>query len=339
MKKILITGGLGFIGVNTALYLSEHGYKCHLIDNFYRIESKNNLHLIENKKNISFQEIDITNKDSIENLIKNDSFFAILNFAGQVAMSKSLENPIQDFLINAFGSLCILNAINLYSKDTFYLYASTNKIYGDLRWDKLKELETRFESKNFVEGYSTDISLDITTPYGCSKGTGDLYAHDFFKTFDLKTTVFRLSTVYGTNQTCTYDQGWVGWYINEAINKKNNDYINILGTGKQVRDILFIDDFVKLVEIYLKSSLNFVGKKFNIGGGYENSISILELIKFLENNLGKKYKLNHQNERLSDQRYFVSNISTLDSEHMWKPTVDLNKGLNQFIDFVKTKNE
>lgn len=339
MKKILITGGLGFIGLNTALYLSERGYKCHIIDNYYRVESKNNLHLIENNKNISFQEIDITDKDSIENLIKSNSFFAILNFAGQVAMSKSLENPIQDFLINAFGSLCILNAINLYSKDTFYLYASTNKVYGDLRWDKLKELETRFESKNFASGYSSDISLDATTPYGCSKFTGDLYAQDFFKIYELRTTVFRLSTVCGTNQTFTYDQGWVGWYINEAINKKNNDFINILGTGKQVRDILFIEDFVKLVEIYLKDSINFVGKKFNIGGGYKNSLSILELIKFLEHNLGKKYNLNHQNERLSDQRYYVSNISSLDSEHNWKPTVDLNKGLNQFIDFVKTKNE
>tara|TARA_B100001121_G_C18679533_1_gene617847 strand:- start:519 stop:1538 length:1020 start_codon:yes stop_codon:yes gene_type:complete len=339
MKKILITGGLGFIGVNTALYLSERGYKCHIIDNYYRVESKNNLHLIENNKNISFEEIDITNEASITNIIKNNSFFAILNFAGQVAMSKSLENPIQDFLINAFGSLCILNAINLYSKDTFYLYTSTNKVYGDLRWDELNESETRFESTDFTTGYNTDTPLDITTPYGCSKGTGDLYAYDFFKIFELRTTVFRLSTVCGTNQTSTYDQGWVGWYINEAIKKKNNESINILGTGKQVRDILFIDDFVKLVEIYLKNSKSFVGKKFNVGGGYKNSLSILELINFLEKNLGKKFKLNHQDERLSDQRYYVSNISSLDSEYNWKPTVDLDKGLLEFIDFVKTKNE
>ena len=320
MKKILITGGLGFIGVNTALYLSERGYKCHIIDNYYRVESKNNLHLIENNKNISFEEIDITNEASITNIIKNNSFFAILNFAGQVAMSKSLENPIQDFLINAFGSLCILNAINLYSKDTFYLYTSTNKVYGDLRWDELNELETRFESTDFTTGYNTDTPLDITTPYGCSKGTGDLYAYDFFKIFELRTTVFRLSTVCGTNQTSTYDQGWVGWYINEAIKKKNNECINILGTGKQVRDILFIDDFVKLIGLQIKKFNTISNKTFCVGGSFKSYTSLRNLTNICEKITNNKIKFTKQKKTsIYDIPYFITDNNLIKKTYNWYP--------------------
>jgi len=339
MKKILITGGLGFIGVNTSLKLAEQGFRCYLLDNFYRKESKKNLALVENNKNIIFLEQDITQIKETEKLIKENKYFAILNFAGQVAMSRSLENPLNDFNINAYGSLGILESIRKYSLNTLYLYTSTNKVYGDLSWDTIKTLNSRYESKDNKYGYDVDIPIDLSTPYGCSKGIADLYAIDYFKSFGLKTCVLRLSTIYGTNQASTYDQGWIGWFIKESILNKNNDLINVLGNGKQVRDILFIDDLVQLIISLLGHPEAFKGLKYNVGGGYNNSISINELISRLEIKLKKKLKLKPSKERTSDQKYYVSNIKDLKKQLSWYPRINIDQGLDMYIDFIKKNYE
>lgn len=335
MKNILITGGLGFIGVNTALKLAELGYKCFLLDNFYRKESKNNLALVKNKNNIIFLEQSITEYEKIEKLIKDNKFFAILNFAGQVAMSRSLQNPLNDFNINAYGSLCILESIRKHSQDTLYIYTSTNKVYGDLSWDMINTFDSRYESKDNKYGYSTGIPIDLSTPYGCSKGIADMYAIDYFKSFGLKTCILRLSTIYGTNQSSTYDQGWIGWFIKESILNKNNDLINVLGNGKQVRDILFIDDLVLLIMNLLNHPEIFKGMKFNVGGGYENSVSIIELISRLEIKLKKNLKLKPSKERISDQKYYVSNLKELRKQLSWYPRVNIDQGLDIYIDYIK----
>lgn len=335
MKNILITGGLGFIGVNTALKLSGSGYKCYVLDNFYRKESKDNLSLIKDNKNIVLIEQSISDIEKTERLIKEVNFFAILNLAGQVAMSKSLEDPLTDFNINAFGSLCLLESIKKYSNNTLYLYSSTNKVYGDLGWDKVHSLDSRYESIENKFGYDTEIPINLSTPYGCSKGIADLYAIDYFKSFNVKTCVLRLSTIYGTNQSSTYDQGWIGWFIREALVSKNKSLINVLGNGKQVRDILFVDDLVLLIERLLDHPELFNGSKFNVGGGYENSISIIELIKLLEIKLRKSLIINPKKERVSDQKYYVSNIQRLKDSLSWSPTINIETGIDIFTKYIE----
>lgn len=335
MKKILITGGLGFIGVNTALKLSMLGYECTLVDNFYRNESKKNKKLIKNIDLIKFINLDVTEKDKVEKLIKENQYFAVFNFAGQVAMSDSLQNPMIDFNINAYGSLCLLESIRKYSKETIYLYTSSNKVYGDLNWDKVKTLDQRYESVNYKNGYGIDIPINLTTPYGCSKGVGDLYSIDYYKSFGVKTIVLRLSTIYGKNQTSTYNQGWIGWFISEAINKKNNETIEILGSGKQVRDVLNVDDLTNLFEIVIESSENFVGNVYNVGGGYNNSISLLELISYLKTSLEKNFKVIKLDSRISDQKYYVSDISKLNEISNWKPEINKYDGIENNIAFIK----
>ena len=339
MKKILITGGLGFIGVNTALKLAQLGFYCTVVDNFFRTESKRNLNLLNNQNNISFIKLDITNKLKVEELIKQNKFFAVLNFAGQVAMNNSIKDPYVDFNINTIGSINILEALRKHSKKTIYFYTSTNKVYGDISWDKLKTLKMRYESLKYKHGYNTLLGIDLSTPYGCSKGAADLYAIDYSKTFGLKTIVLRLSTIYGEHQISTYNQGWIGWFTSEALNKKNNSTLEISGTGKQVRDILHIDDFLDLIVLMLKFNEKFVGKKFNIGGGYENSISILELIDFLETSLSKNFQIKNKEFRVSDQKYYVSDLRDIKKLINWKPKVDKFEGLTKNLIYLKKQNE
>ena len=335
MKKILITGGLGFIGINVGNFLARQGYECYLIDNFYKIESKKNIDLIKDIENIKFLEIDITNKEKIENLIKEINFYAVLNFAGQVAMSKSIENPLIDLQINTLGNFYLLDSLRKYSGNTKYLFTSSNKVYGDLSWDDLIELDLRYESVEHKSGFSENTKIDFSTPYGCSKGASDFYTIDFHKTYDLNTCVFRLSTIYGTNQFFTYDQGWIGWYLNEMLNTETSKPIEILGSGKQVRDVLFVTDLERLVLIFLENFNFFNGEVFNVGGGYSNSLSILELINHAELKLNFKYALKNNAERLSDQRYYVSNLDKL--ANLWQPEVSFSDGIDKYIDYIKIK--
>lgn len=335
MKNILITGGLGFVGINIATRLSNNGFRCVLVDDFYRSESKKNLNLIKGNKNIEFIQLDITDFNKTEILIKKEKFYAILNFAGQVAMSKSLENPIKDFNINAFGSLCLLESIRKHSRDTLYLFSSTNKVYGDLTWDKLNSFETRYESIDYKYGYKSDLPIMLSTPYGCSKGIADLYALDYFKSFGIRTLVLRLSSIYGINQHSTYDQGWIGWFVNEAINKKNNMFIDVLGNGKQVRDILYIKDLEELILQMIDKPEFFNGAKFNVGGGYENSLSIIELIQYLSSIFNKSLLINKNDERISDQKYYVSNIAELENLFSWNPKINKYDGIENYIKYVK----
>lgn len=333
-KKILITGGAGFIGLNVGIALSKLGYKITLIDNFYRKESKNNLEIINSSKNLDFQKLSILNTKRINDLIKTNKYFAILNFAGQVAMISSLQNPKNDYLINSTGNLNLLEAVRNFSKDSLYIYTSSNKVYGDLSWDKLKETKNRYESIKFKYGYDTSLPIDLKSPYGCSKGSGDFYTQDYKNSFDLNTIVLRLSTIYGENQFSTYNQGWIGWFIKEfQLNKKT---IEISGTGKQVRDILHIEDFSNLIYKIISSNqqLDYV---YNAGGGYENSLSLLEFFKYLNNYLNLNPEILHLKERNSDQRYFVSNNSSLNEKFNWVPKIDKFKGIERYINWLKLK--
>ena len=333
-KKILITGAAGFIGTNAVNNLSRAGYEIVAIDNFYRSESKKNIEMINKHENVKFLELSITDYESVSKIIRENNFYAVLNLAGQVAMLDSIQNPINDFEINTTGSLNVLDSLRKYSHETIYIYTSTNKVYGNLEWDIVSELETRFESVNNKKGYSNKLSINLSSPYGCSKGAADFYALDYFKTFGIKTIVLRLSSIYGQHQTSTYNQGWIGWFINQCINKSTQ--IEISGNGKQVRDILYVDDLTNLFQNILeKQDHQEFGKAYNVGGGYENSFSILELINFIQKEFNYEVKkIKNLTERIGDQKYFVSDNLELINSYEWEVSTDKHTGIIDYHNWM-----
>jgi CDP-paratose 2-epimerase len=330
-KKLLITGGLGFIGVNTATFLNNAGYQIVLIDNFYRKESFNNRQIINSHKEIEVSEMSILDSEGITELIKKNNFYAVLNFAGQVAMTNSIQDPYNDFLINTVGNFNLLESIRKHSPETLFLYTSSNKVYGDLKWDNLEEKLLRYESIKNKYGYNTEIPIELKSPYGCSKGASDFYTIDYKNTFGLNTLVLRLSTIYGQNQFSTYNQGWIGWFIKEFFNKNN---LEISGNGKQVRDILHVNDFSNLIYLIIENFSAAKESVYNVGGGYTNSISLLELFEILSLKFNFIPKVTKLNERISDQRYYVSNLNNLERDFSWVPQIGKLNGIDSYSDWI-----
>lgn len=273
----------------------------------------------------------------METVIKN-KFDAVFHLAGQVAMTSSIENPYKDFEINTIGTLNVLDSIRSYSLNTAILYSSTNKVYGDLEQYHYIENETRYECLEYSNGFTETIPLDFHSPYGCSKGSADQYLLDYYRMFDVKSVVFRHSSMYGSRQFATYDQGWVGWFCQKAIEKYKNineEPFTISGNGKQVRDILHVADIIKLYFLALENIDKIAGNAFNIGGSMEQSLSLLELFSILEDQL--KIKMNYIQIpiRESDQKVFVADIEKIMTMIKWKPTVSRKDGILKMLDWVK----
>lgn len=334
--KILITGGCGFVGSNVALGLS-HEHKVFCLDNLSKNESKLNKVLLQ-KNAIKVIEGNISDEKFINNLIADLKPNFIIHLAAQVAMSSSIENPINDFNINLLGTFNLLNSIKKHSINTKFLNISTNKVYGDLLWDKLKEEEKRYTSLKFVNGYDEMTPISFSGPYGCSKGSAEQYVIDYSNTFNLQTTSLRLSTIYGPNQYATFNQGWIGWFLSEINFQKNKNKVelSIHGNGKQVRDILYIDDFTKLIIFILSDFDKFNGQVFNVGGSKNQSISILELFDKSKNifDISKEFKVHKKNWRVADQRFYISDISKIKKFSGWVPETNLDSGLEKFSNWI-----
>lgn len=333
-KKILITGGAGFIGSNTAFYFSKKGWKIYLIDNLSRKGSENNL--LNLKKNIKnkFYKVDTSNFKKVSKIIKNIKPNLLIHCAGQVTVTKSVINPRNDFNSNALGSFNILESIRLFSNKTKFINISTNKVYGDVLNQKVTEINQRYDYSGKTTSINEDYPLDLYSPYGCSKGIADQYTRDYSRIYDLDTIVLRLSCIYGTMQYGIEDQGWIVWLtIQSYFGKK----IKIFGNGKQVRDALFVDDLVRLFFKLSKSKKN-TNKIYNIGGGNKNSISLLELINMLNKKMNKKNKFKKFQWRPGDQKIYISNISKIKKEYNWYPQISLSEGLDKIIEWIN-KNE
>jgi len=337
-EKILITGGAGFIGSNLALKLSKN-YDVYSLDNFHKSESKKNIKNLEKNK-IKFIECDIRDKEKLFKIIDENEFSVIFHFAAQVAMTKSIEDPELDFEINVNGTLNLLNALVKFSPETKFVNISSNKVYGDLFWDDLKEEEKRYVSSKFKNGYNEETQLEFSGPYGCSKGAAEQYVLDYKKTFGVKSLSLRLSTIFGMNQFFTFDQGWIGWFISEFIKFNNNDIdqITIQGDGKQVRDILFINDLVELFEKIIDKDFTDLSQNyFNVGGGVKNSLSIIELLDFLKKYFksDKEIVISKNNFRLGDQKYYVSDIKKVSSNFDWVPKTNIEAGIVQYLNWIQ----
>lgn len=302
--KFLITGGCGFIGSNLAAEVLARGNELYVFDNLFRHGSSQNLEWLKTKGEFTYFPYDIRNSNDVETVIKQVKPDVVFHLAGQVAMTTSIENPKLDFEVNALGTFNLLDSVRKYAPDAIVLYSSTNKVYGDFSNLTFKEEGLRYICKEYPNGIPNEYPLEFHSPYGCSKGAADQYLLDFSRIYGIKTVVFRHSSMYGGNQNATVDQGWVGWFIKKAVETKENTAVKpftISGTGKQVRDVLYSDDVVSLYFKALENIEKISGKAFNIGGGVGNSMSLLELFSFLENELSIKLNYDELPFRESDQ--------------------------------------
>jgi CDP-paratose 2-epimerase len=335
--KYLITGGCGFLGSNLALEVFSKGVELCILDNLYRESSYKNFERLNHKGKFKFIHADIRNQNDVENTIKSVKPDAIFHLAGQVAMTTSLENPRMDFEVNTLGSLNVLESVRKYSPDSIIIYSSTNKVYGDLNYLKYQEKETRYVAVDYPNGFDENLKLDFHSPYGCSKGAADQYMLDYARIFGLKTVVFRHSSMYGERQFATYDQGWIGWFCQKALEIKMGilkEPFTISGDGKQVRDIFYIDDVVDLYFKVVENIDKVRGEAFNIGGGVENSLSLLELFNFLENELDIKLSYKKLSPRESDQKVFIADIGSISKLLDWKPIINKEKGIRMMLDWL-----
>lgn len=339
--KYLITGGCGFLGSNIASEVLKNGHELFVFDSLYRYGSSQNLDWLRNQGEFEFIHGDIRNTNDVERTISTIKPDVIYHLAGQVAMTTSISDPRMDFEINVGGSFNLLNAVRLYSPNSTIIYSSTNKVYGDLEQFSYKETATRYESIEKPSGFDETVTLDFHSPYGTSKGSADQYMLDFARIYGLKTVVFRHSSMYGGRQFATFDQGWLGWFTQKAVEIKNGNLkepFTISGNGKQVRDLLYASDCVALYLKAAESIDKIKGQAFNIGGGIENSLSLLELFAFLEEELGIEMTYQQLPPRESDQRIFVADITKSKSLIDWAPKVSKFEGLRNMIKWCEESN-
>ena len=335
--KALVIGGAGFIGVNTADRLLKKGNEVWVFDNLSRRGTEWNLKWLKQHKKLKFVKGDTRNYDELKKLFKaNKDFDAVFHLAAQVAVTTSVTNPREDFEINALGSFNVLEAIRETKSNPAILYSSTNKVYGGMTDIKIVERKGKYAYKDLPKGISEDRILDFHSPYGCSKGTADQYMIDYARIYGLRTVVFRQSCIYGYRQFGIEDQGWVAWF---TIATMLNKALSIYGDGKQVRDVLFIEDLIDGYEAAINNIDKIKGQAFNVGGGAKNTMSLLELIAFLEKFFGKKIPLKFAPWRPGDQPVFVCDISKAKKAFGWEPKTSPEKGVELLYEWVKDNKE
>ncbi len=332
MPSILITGGAGFIGVNTALHFARKGWEVTVLDDLSRRGGKENLSWLTSSANVAFERIDVRDAARVADAVARLRPKTIIHLAAQVAVTTSLSDPRSDFEINALGTLNLLEAVRLRFPESFFIYSSTNKVYGRMEDVGIEERSTRYVFRDISRGVSEDRRLDFHSPYGCSKGAADQYTLDYHKSYGLKTVTFRQSCIYGPHQFGVEDQGWVAWFIIAALLGRP---ITIYGDGKQVRDVLHVDDLARLYEMAAMNADKVNGKAYNIGGGPENAISLLELLALLEKRLGRPIPRAKADWRRGDQPVYVSDLSRVSTDIGWRPSIPWKKGIAMLADWVE----
>lgn len=334
--KILITGGCGFIGANLAKHFLTGGHEVVIVDNLSRSKTEINLAWLQNQFTFEFHQRDIRDFTFLKNLIATKKFDVIAHLAGQVAVTTSINDPRMDLDINILGTFNVLEAVRLSDCDSIIVYSSTNKVYGELTDLEITEEEKRYRFGAQIIGVSESQNLDFHSPYGCSKGAADQYIRDYARIYGLRTVCFRQSCIYGYRQFGIEDQGWVAWFIIAALNKLP---ITVYGNGKQVRDILFIDDLLSAYQASIDNISTAQGKIYNIGGGFENSISLVEFIEMLEDLLSGKLDYHFSNWRPGDQPIYISDNTKLLRDVDWVPKIDARSGIKKLFDWCDNNIE
>jgi len=326
-KPILITGGCGFIGCNLADQLAGRGDRVLVLDNLARRGVRENAQWLKSRHPDKVNIIvgDVREPISVIDAVRDAG--AVLHLAAQVAVTSSLDKPLDDFEINARGTLNVLEAVRLHAPDAAVVFASTNKVYGRLFADsEVVRTGLRYAPLNpaLANGVSETAPLDFYSPYGCSKGTADQYVHDYARVLGLRTVVLRMSCIYGPRQFGTEDQGWIAHFLLSAL---RGTPLTIYGDGCQVRDALHVADAARAWITVLDRIDQTSGRIFNLGGGPENSVSLLELLELIEALTGRGVTYNFANWRPGDQPWYVSDLAALTSAVGWMPRTPLADGL------------
>ncbi|MAT43127.1 MAG: CDP-paratose 2-epimerase [Anaerolineaceae bacterium] len=334
-KKYLITGGAGFIGSNYVSRLIKRGEEVIVYDNLSRDGAKKNLQWLTvtfGEDGFTLIPEDVRDQEKIQTAAKDVD--VIVHLAGQVAVTTSVLNPREDFDINALGTFNVLEAARLSGRQPIVLYASTNKVYGGMEDILVEEGETQYFYRDFPYGISEDRLLDFHSPYGCSKGSGDQYVRDYSRIYGLPSVVLRQSCIYGPRQFGIEDQGWVAWFLIASI---MNRPITIFGDGKQVRDLLYVEDLLDAYDAVINQIDQAAGQVYNIGGGPQNVMSVWkDFGPILEENLGYKVEVKSGDWRPGDQRIYVSDIRKAERELNWTPQVSVKDGIKKLYDWVKS---
>ncbi|MES9868823.1 MAG: GDP-mannose 4,6-dehydratase, partial [Sedimenticola sp.] len=324
--------GAGFIGVNTAKYFAERDWEVTVLDNLSRRGTESNLEWLKNQVRIDFEKVDIRDQKELERVVAKTRPDTLLHLAAQVAVTTSVTDPREDFEINALGTFNVLEAIREKSPESFFINASTNKVYGKMEEVGTVERNNRYEYRDLPGGVSETQQLDFHSPYGCSKGVADQYAIDYSRIYDLQTTTFRQSCIYGTRQFGIEDQGWVAWFTIASVLGKQ---ITIFGDGKQIRDVLHVEDLARAYECAIEKRDVANGQAFNIGGGVGNTMSLLELLGYLEKELGIEIPLKWDGWRPGDQPVFVCNLDKAKELIHWEPEISVKEGVRGLIHWVR----
>ncbi len=333
-KNYLITGGAGFIGSNFVNRLLERGEKVTIYDNLSRAGAVRNLAWLKEKFGeaaFTMTTGDIRNADLIKEAAREADI--IVHLAAQVAVTTSVTNPREDFEINAQGTFNVLEAARVNGRKPAFLYASTNKVYGGMEDVAVAEDTSRWHYADLPLGCPETQPLDFHSPYGCSKGAGDQYVRDYARIYDIPTVVLRQSCIYGPRQFGVEDQGWVAWMTIAALTGKQ---ITIYGDGKQIRDILHVEDLLNAYDAAIERIDKVKGQVYNLGGGPENTMSIwTEFGPILENLLGRPIPVKRGDWRPGDQKVFVADIRKAGRELRWSPRIDVEEGVKRLFEWVK----
>ncbi len=318
-RRILITGGAGFLGVNASVRMIESGWHVTLLDNLSRPGTERNLKwlITEHPSETTFVKEDVRNGAALGEHVRGQD--AILHLAGQVAVTTSLVDPVNDFDVNAGGTLNVLEAARRHNPDAPFVFASTNKVYGKL------------ENNNAACGESQPI--DFHSPYGCSKGAADQYVRDYARCFHMNTVVLRQSCIYGAHQYGTEDQGWVAHFVHSILNKRA---LTIYGDGTQVRDLLDARDLSALYETAIDNIETTRGEIYNVGGGPPNQRNLLEVIDRIGELTHTKAAYSFADWREGDQAYYVSDISKAKEDLGWEPRIPFERGLEELVAWART---
>jgi CDP-paratose 2-epimerase len=340
MPRVLITGGAGFIGSHAAARFAAKGWQVRILDNLSRgrllhRDDPNASHNWDRLGAIAGIERiagDVRDAATVEAAV--DGADAVLHAAAQTAVTVSTDDPATDFETNAVGTFRVLDAVRRTGRKASVIFCSTNKVYGDrVNLVPLEEQDTRYafagvHSSGIAEEFGCDLCEH--TPYGCSKLTGDLYAQDFGHLYGIKVGIFRMSCIYGSHQFGMEDQGWVAWFVIAAL---RGAPLTVFGDGKQVRDLLWVEDLVRAYECFLERGPRL--GVYNMGGGPEFTLSLIELLRQLESELGRPVPFARGPWRPSDQKVYVSDIRRARRELGWSPTVDPASGVTRLVQWVR----
>jgi len=328
-QQVLITGGAGFIGVNLAARQLEAGNAVTIFDDFSRRGSDLNADWL--RKQFPTARLRVVRADvrnAAEVLKEVSRADVVFHLAAQVAVTFSVTDPRNDFEINALGTFNVLDAARRQKKPPVVLYASTNKVYGKMSDVAIEQVGDRYAYRDLKSGVDESRPLEFYSPYGCSKGAGDQYMMDFERIYGVPTVTFRQSCIYGTHQFGIEDQGWLAWF---AICGLRGQSVTIFGDGRQVRDTLYIDDLLEAYELAVRNIDTTRGRAYNIGGGPEHTLSLLELVSMLRNDFKLPMSLEYSDWRPGDQLVYVSDVRRAAADMGWVPRTSPRDGVAKLM--------